>query len=129
MIGHDIDAALPVLRAQAESLMVTPCVLEKPDGHTEDPENYQQVALWVTVWEPGFPACKVVTSREAREVSVGGQRVTVKPTLVSVPWDAPEAAIGWRFRTPLGVFYVAGIERHSHAVQARYSTVEHQEMP
>lgn len=70
--------------------------------------------------------CKTITSREAREVVIGGQRVTVKPTIVSVPWGAPRAEVGWRFVTDRGDFYVASIEHHSLPVQARYACHENQ---
>lgn len=37
MIGEDIEAALPELRAQAESLMRSRCTIERHDGSTWQP--------------------------------------------------------------------------------------------
>lgn len=130
VLGGDLGRVLPELRAEAESLMVTECVLERKDGFTVNPENGQRVDRWVPVWVPavGGPGCKVVTSREHREIVVGGQRVTTKPTTVCVPWDAPKARQGDRFVTPRGVFWVAGVEHHSWNIQQRYTCTENQEV-
>lgn len=123
MIGHDITAALPELRAEAESLMVTECRLERLDGHDTDPDTGYRADRWVLVWAG---SCKAVTSREAREITVGGQKVTVKPTTVSIPWDAPRGRVGDRFVTEDGDLHVVGVERHSWPVQQRYACAEHQ---
>lgn len=124
ILGRDLAAALPELRVEAESLMVTPCVMERRDGHTIDPDNHHRTDRWVEAWSG---LCRVVTSREAREITVGGQKVTVKPTNVRIPWDTePRAVVGDRFTTGEGVFYVAGVEHDTWAVQQRYTCAEHQ---
>lgn len=125
VLGTDIGAALPELRAEAESLMVTPCVLERVSGHTINPDNGQRIDEWTVRWEG---RCKVVTSREHREVVIGGQRVTRKPATVCVPWDAPKAHQDDRFVTGLGTFFVDGIEHHSITIQQRYTCSENQEV-
>lgn len=104
--------------------MVTPCVLERADGHTLDPDTRERIEQWTPV--PGITRCSIRRSKSEREIHVAGQRVTVGSHTVSVPWDAPKARVGDRFATDLGVFYVAGVEHHSLPVQQRYSTAENQ---
>lgn len=125
MIGHEIAASLPELRAEAESLMVVPCVIERIDHDTPtyDPENGYRTDTWVEVWAGG---CKFRTSQNARTVDLGGQEVTVKPINVGIPWDAPQPRVGDRLTTDHGVFFVTDVDHHSQGIMRRFSCAEHQ---
>jgi len=73
VIGNIIGSALPAMRAQAESLMTTVCVIERDSGLTEfDEVTNQQVTVWDTVYEG---RCRLYTpGRNQPQVIVAGQQ-------------------------------------------------------
>lgn len=50
MIGHDVAAAVPLFRAQSESLMVDTVLIERKSGTHLDPDTLEQVDTWETVY-------------------------------------------------------------------------------
>ena len=66
MIGADILAALPQMRADAESLMTASCRVYRKTGTRRD--GARIVALWETIYEG---RCKIQTY-EGHERTVGG---------------------------------------------------------
>jgi hypothetical protein len=83
MIGHDVEAVLPELQEQAESLMVTACTVARPTGVTSDPET----GMDVETSEPVFDGlCKVQSSdNQARAVETALGTVTVQQLEVHLP--------------------------------------------
>lgn len=112
--------------------MVVPCELQRLDGaHTIDPETGERTDNWATYWAgggnpPDDPGCKLQTSREAREMNVGGQRVTAKPTNVGIPWGSPRPQVGDKLATDRGTFFVTGVDHHSSPIMLRFTAAENQ---
>ena len=80
-LGADIAAALPELRAQAESMMTDTILVERQTGTTPDPVTLEDVATWATVHEglgrvqrPGNQPAETV----AGEVEFGVSTVLVQ---------------------------------------------------
>jgi hypothetical protein len=80
-IGYDIAAALPELRAQAESMMLDTVKVERQTGATTDPVTLEDVPTWETIYEgkgrwqrPDTVAAETV----AGEVEFGVNRTTVQ---------------------------------------------------
>jgi len=89
-IRADIQAALPVLRAQAESLMTDTCTVRRDTGTTTiDPETLQEVPVYSTV-HTGLK-CKIqFPSNRATEVQIPGQQVAKS----DLEWHIPIATTG-----------------------------------
>jgi len=88
MLGHDIAAALPELRAQAESLMVDACRVERPTGETTlDPDTLAEVPVYEVVYEG---KCRIQRSAALRspEASPGGYEFGVGTVMVQAPLSA-----------------------------------------
>lgn len=101
MIGHDLTAILPQLRAQAESLMLDTGKALRPNGGTEyDPVFKVDVDLYDDLFGP--VACKVQTRNVLpRESEVGGRTSTSVRTELHVPARSPRLEVGdvWEFVT------------------------------
>lgn len=80
MLGDDLAAILPELRAQAVSRMRTPCLVRRPGGTTADPETGADVSVYDPVWS-GF--CRIgqqsITARagESAEATVLTQQLQI----------------------------------------------------
>ena len=94
MLGADIAAALPGLRAQAESLMVDTCRIRRPIGQTTDPLSGESVPVY-RVPDVYVGPCKVQdTGNQAREVDSGSSLATLTSLEVHVPVSAESVAAG-----------------------------------
>lgn len=84
MIGHDIAAALPELRAHAESMMADTCRIRRPNGTTLDPETLEEVPNYLDVHTG---PCRVQRSGALSpgESSPGGYEFGVGAVLVQLP--------------------------------------------
>lgn len=90
MLGADIAAALPELRAHAESLMVDSATVRRidPDNPTTtDPVTLEEVPNYVTVWSG---PCRVQRSGalSQQETSPGGYEFGVGSILAQLPLSA-----------------------------------------
>ena len=83
VIGDDIAAALPELRAQAESLMRDSCVVERRTGRVMDDTSLEYVDSWSRVYE-GRCRVQVAATQPAEEV-VGGRAFVVTDAVVQLP--------------------------------------------
>ena len=91
-LGADIAAALPELRAQAESLMVDACTIRRATGETTiDPVSLADVPVYAVVWSG---PCRVQRSGALApsEQSPGGYEFGLN----SVLWQLPIASTGIR---------------------------------
>ena len=86
-IGADIAAALPELRAAAESLMVDSCRIERATGTTIDPDTLAEVPVYETVYEG---KCRVQRpgSLAPRESVAGGFEFGIDTVEVQAPLSA-----------------------------------------
>jgi hypothetical protein len=88
VIGEDLAAALPELRAQAESLMVDTCTVTYIDGTTWDEDAGASVPNVVTVYSG---KCRVQRSgaMSPREASTGtGYEVGIDAIVAQLPLSA-----------------------------------------
>ena len=97
-LGYDIAAALPALRAQAESLMVDACEVSRATGATTlDPDTLEEVPVFAPVWSG---RCRVQRSGalSPREQSgSAGYEFGVDSVLAQLPLDALDVRRGDRF--------------------------------
>ena len=85
MLGHDIAAALPELRAHAESNLTDLCRIERKTGAvTIDTANGMQIPDWVVAHD-AVP-CRVVSPKmQPQTAEAGEQMLTVLRHVVAVP--------------------------------------------
>lgn len=83
MIGHDIAAALPELRAQAESLMSDCCSIDRA-ASVWDEVAQKSVTTWTPV-HAGVP-CRLSRPPAASRSLLTGEAVTAEAPIVKVPW-------------------------------------------
>ena len=81
-VGETLATALPILRAQAESMMRDTVRIERDTGATtQDPVTLEEVPVWETVYEgPGRwqRPDTVAAEKVSGEVEFGLNRVTVQ---------------------------------------------------
>lgn len=85
MLGDDIAAALPELRAQAESLMTSQVIIEHPTGSVFDPVSNEDVSTWETVYEG--KARLYAPKTQPAMVDAGGQIVNTQTYQGTLPWE------------------------------------------
>lgn len=96
MLGHDIAAALPELRAQAESLMVDTLLIEDETGETTiDPVTLAEVPEYAEVYA-GPGRVQRPGSLSPREQVSGGFEFGVKALLAQLPLSATGITPGMR---------------------------------
>lgn len=91
MLGHDIAAALPDLRAQAESLMVDACTITGGGG---EPAWDDSAGEWTTSAGSTVYAgkCRVQVPNVAEQNADAGEREwTIQAAIVSLPVAGSEA--------------------------------------
>ena len=122
MIGHDLSAALPGLRLQAESMMVDACIVSAPGSGepTWDDESGQWVPPSGGTSYSG--KCRVQVPNVAENEADAGERAwTVQAAIVSLPVSGSES---------VGVGHTVTITAAAHdsALVGRVYTVtaEHQ---
>jgi hypothetical protein len=77
MIGHDIQAALPRLRREAESMMLDSFTLERPAGIDED-DTGRETTVWEPFWDgPGKRLNPISAEGDAEGVIVGRETITL----------------------------------------------------
>lgn len=92
LIGDDIAAALPELRAQAVSLMVDSCSIVRPGLPATDPVTGASVPTSTPVYTG---ACKVGGDRPYEQLPEGqGVTVTVQRFILHIPADGPRVQSG-----------------------------------
>ena len=95
MIHDDIAAALPELRAHAESRMRRPCIARQVLGVTADPETGADVVVY---GDPIFEGLCRLRNRAKGSLGAvresGGVSVTVSDIEWHIPHDAPRIPVG-----------------------------------
>jgi hypothetical protein len=134
MLGYDIDAALPELRRQAESMMVDTCTVEyvNPDA---EPGWDEGSGTSVPTYASRYTGkCRVQTTlTEPSNPDAGEREWTVESFTVSVPMSAVGFEVGDRvtittsaFDADLvgGVFTVTGLAHKTHMTARRLRVQE-----
>ena len=130
VIGDDLAAGLPELRAQAESLMTATgqigTVTEVFDRATNKTiETFaEHYAGRMSVWH----------ATKASVATVAGQMVTTNPLLCSVPWDTTGIEVGMVVRVTashdpalVGLdLTVADVSRHEQSVRRLLTLIDNQ---
>ena len=87
MLAHDIASALPLLRAEAEALMVDACVIAYPTGTTAGPGGEDVTTYGDPVYEG---RCKVQDrDLQAREAESASSTSDTLGKEIHLPVDAP----------------------------------------
>lgn len=88
MLGHDIAAALPELRAHAESLMVDTCRIDRATGATTiDPVTLEETPVYATVYE-GKARIQRSAGLTTQESTQGGFEFAVGSVVGQLPITA-----------------------------------------
>lgn len=127
MLGWDVAAALPGLRAHAESLMSTSLIIRRKGADVRDPETGTMVPSWTTVYEG---PCRVrFTNADPHESDQSGQRVAQQSPTVWLPIATSAGVrlddVGEILANPddLGIvgvtFRVAGEHAQTHSTSRR----------
>lgn len=96
MLGHDVAAALPELRAHAESLMVDTLLIEGPTGNkTLDPVTLAEVDEFAEVYS-GPGRIQRPGSLSPRDGVVGGVEFGLQAILAQLPLSATGIGRGMR---------------------------------
>lgn len=99
MIGDDIAAALPELRAQAESMMVDTCVIERPTGSEPSPTPpFEMVDTYATVYEGKCRVQRPGSSVGNNESVTGGVEFGINAATFQLPLSAAGVRRGDRVR-------------------------------
>ena len=83
MLGEEIAAILPEMRAHADSLMVASCVIERLSGRVLDEVTLEYVDTWTLIYA-GKCRVKVVQS-VPRDPAPGGRAFVITDALVQLP--------------------------------------------
>lgn len=96
MLGDTLAAALPQLRAEAESRMRSVARIERITGVTPDPMTGHDVVT-VEIVHGALP-CRLRqrTMMRDAEDSAGGATIPVQSPELHVPWDTPGLQVGMR---------------------------------
>ena len=124
MLGDDIAAALPELRAQAESTLTDSCELQRKAGRTIDPTNGMATDTWTTY---ATVPCKLrdgavlPSSQRAGEQDLTGLRL-----ILAVPVSVAGVRVGDRAVLSGLTVYISGVPRGTHMVLQRLDVTEDQ---
>jgi hypothetical protein len=88
MLGDEIARTLPVLRAQAESMMLDTITITRPGAVTTDPATGQVVAAGEPVYS-GKARWKPATSQATTTDTAGTAVISSTPGEVHVPTSTP----------------------------------------
>jgi hypothetical protein len=143
MLSHDVAAALPEMRRQAESLMGLTLTAYSPNGTTTDADDYQVPAYAAEGTTRGKVQAGSQASGDAptRYVNVGGVERPVIAGGLHIPLSAPvpvaseQRGQGWEYVvTGLGPvddpallgrrYLVVGVAAKSYATARRLDVVE-----
>ena len=92
---HDIEQALPGLRAEAEGRMVDECTIRRPGGppvFDEDAEGY--VDPEETVVYAGKCEVQISDGLTASTAEAGGTEITTRRLTLKIPVSAPAPRVG-----------------------------------
>lgn len=90
-LGDVIEAALPGLRAEAESLMVDTVLIERKSGATAlDPETGERVPTWVQVYA-GAARWQVSDAQDLRSTRAGDVAYVVDSFRLDLPVESSGA--------------------------------------
>ena len=92
MLGHDVAAALPELRAHAESLLVDAGVLQRITGHTIRADGWRE-DVWATHWSGPIRLRTLVVGSDR---DAAGQPVAVTRVQCSLPVSVTGVRVGDR---------------------------------
>lgn len=132
MLGHDITAALPELRAHAESNLTDLCRIERKTGAvTIDTANGMETAEWVVAHE-AVPCLILPPKMQPQTAEAGDQMLTVLRHVVAVPVAVEDIRVEDRLTvTQSGdgslinaTLYVTGVPRGSQMVLRRIDVTE-----
>lgn len=88
MLGGDLAAGLPELRAHAVSMMVDSCVVERRTGRVMDDSTFEYVDAWTRVYSG---RCRVqVAATQPVEPDPGGRAWVVTDAVVQLPVDGTD---------------------------------------
>lgn len=117
MIGHDIAAALPELRAQAESLHVEVCSIDRETTTWSEAEQ-KSVTVWTSI-HADLP-CAVDIPPARSRVLVADEAATPEQPVVKVAHDVEGIEPDDRVTVAgYGVMWVTHVPLRSHQVQRR----------
>ena len=131
MIGDDLRADLPELRAQAESLMTATGQI----GMLIKAYNRTTNAMVQTINPVAYTGKMRVWRGNASSVaSTGGQMVTTNPLLCSLPWDTAGITTHMAVKVTTSsdpdlvgkIFPIKDISRHEQAVRRLLTLVDDQ---
>lgn len=121
VIADDLRSVLPLLRQQAESLMVTPCTITRQGEPVDDGTgNYIPAEVLV------FDGLCQVSGRESQvlDLSSGSADVDALRAVIKVPVSAGPFKRGDIVRTPGRVFRVEGPDERSWQKSQRLPVLE-----
>ena len=98
MLGDDIAAVLPELRAHAESMMVDECTIERPDGTTLDPVTLEQVDTFAPVLTGQRCRVQRYSGQGRNDSIIGGVEFGDAVLLLQLPLSALGVKRGDRVR-------------------------------
>lgn len=96
MLGHDIAAALPELREEAESLMTDAVLIQRSTGKRTDPATGKLVETWETTYDG---KARWLPSVGQTTVEQAGTSVTVDTRELRIPVSADGVRAGMRVTT------------------------------
>lgn len=123
MLADEIARALPELRAQAESMMATPCQIDYDAAPADatDPETGAAVHDWQAVYSG---RCKVTAGTQSQREESAGASATVSPVVVKVPAETSGVRIGDRVTTPGHVYTVTEVRTKTWQVSLELACEE-----
>jgi hypothetical protein len=117
MIGHDVAAALPELRAQAESLMIGSCDIDR-EVTAWDEALQESVTTWVSV-HAGVPCAFAAPPATSRSLLTDGAVTVVSPQVrIPVGFDGIEPDDRVTV-IDVGVVWVTHVPIRTNQVQTR----------
>lgn len=90
-LGRDISAALPALRVEAESMMVSEGFIERPNGAETDPETLEERPIYVRIYT-GKGRLRMPSTTTPNVDSIPGQTAVNERATLSIPVEAAGSA-------------------------------------
>ena len=121
MLGYDITATLPELRAQAESLMVDACIVDRPVG---EPVLNTTTGQMETTYAPVYTGkCRIQNpGTQAANPNAGEHQFVILGLIVQLPIDATVYMIGDRVRLTVAALDPALVGREAAVSSLMHKT-------